>query len=537
MIPRLLGAALAIFVFGVTMLSASPLPLVPPSPEIRSQIHDLVQRSEEISRKTHALATSAGVKFDAGKPSSSTRLDVFHGYVGVFVVAFLVTLLATPLMRRLAIDHGVVDRPKEARKVHRVPIAYLGGVAVYLGIIGAIIFAYASPFHGLIDFHATQRQSFEFTFIDFVMPWSILAGATVIMLAGLIDDVVGLHPRLKIASMLLAAAALAYTNIGVKVSAGLLLPIAHQLGIPTASALGVETILLPLPLGLPSIDIIYWVGTGVIAVFVLGACNASNLIDGLDGLLSGTTAIAQIGLLVLALGLAVTDDGLRDASRIILCLSVLGACLGFLPHNFNPANIFLGDTGSLLLGYCTIVVVLMLGDTGKTHLVLAGLVIYAVPIIDTTLAIVRRKISGKKISDADDQHLHHMLKRALGVKGAVLSLYAIAAGFGLLGVLMSEGRLRIIYALAMIFAAFIGVTAFKIARKSAIEAAMVAAEAERERRARIDQLGEAQASVSGPAPAASAIAAGPVTASGAGPNGPLAPAASLYTRSDAAETR
>ncbi|MBC7771392.1 MAG: undecaprenyl/decaprenyl-phosphate alpha-N-acetylglucosaminyl 1-phosphate transferase, partial [Pyrinomonadaceae bacterium] len=147
----------------------------------------------------------------------------------------------------------------------------------------------------------------------------------------------------------------------------------------------------------------------------------------------------------------------------------LGACLGFLPHIFNPATIFLGDAGSLLLGFCTIVIVLTLGDTGKTHLVLAGLIMYAVPIIDTTLAIIRRKVSGKKISDADDQHLHHMLKRALGVKGAVLVLYGIAAGFGVLGIALSEGRGRVTYAIAVVFVSFIGVTSIKIARREQIE--------------------------------------------------------------------
>src|SRR5690606_19187319 len=102
-------------------------------------------------------------------------------------------------------------------------------------------------------------------------------------------------------------------------------------------------------------------------------------------------------------------------------------------------------------------------------LVLAGLIIYAIPIIDTTLAIIRRKIAGRSISEADDQHLHHMLKRALGVKGAVLVLYLIAAGFAGLGVALTLGRGRITYALALVFAAFIGVTAFKSARQKHIE--------------------------------------------------------------------
>jgi len=212
----------------------------------------------------------------------------------------------------------------------------------------------------------------------------------------------------------------------------------------------------------------------IIGLFVLGACNASNLIDGLDGLLTGVTGIASAGLLIIALGLAAIDDGPRDGQRIILCLALFGACLGFLPHNFNPATIFQGDCGSLLLGFTTISIVLMLGDTGKTQLVTAGLIIYAIPLIDTSLAIVRRKMAGKKLSDADADHLHHMLKRALGVKGAALTLYGIGTGFATLGVALSLGRARVVYVLAFMFASFIGVTAIKIARKKQIEEAAAA---------------------------------------------------------------
>jgi UDP-GlcNAc:undecaprenyl-phosphate GlcNAc-1-phosphate transferase len=287
----------------------------------------------------------------------------------------------------------------------------------------------------------------------------------------------GIAPRLKVGGQLVAAAALAASDVGVKVAAGVVMPLAKVIGLHTTLTLGgSETIAyhIPLPfavMGMDHItfDLVYWAGTAVIAVFVLGACNASNLIDGLDGLLSGTTAIASAGLLVIALGMAVADDGPRDGPRIILCLALLGACLGFLPHNFNPATIFLGDAGSLLLGFNTIVIVLMLGDQGQTKLVVAGLIIYAIPIIDTVLAIVRRKLAGKSISDADDQHLHHMLKRALGVKGAVFALYGIATVFAGLGLAMSIGRARVIYAIALVIASFVGVTAIKIARKKQLE--------------------------------------------------------------------
>ncbi len=445
--------------------------------ETHARIAELAERADALAKDIHHLAASGGLE-------SSSRLEIFHGYMGVFVVAFVIALAATPIMRRLAISHGVVDRPSAARKVHRVPIAYLGGVAVYLGILAGILFSYATPFHGLVMFHPTAHEG---SMLPGGVPISVLLGMTVIMLCGLWDDVVGIDPRTKIAGMLFAAAALAVEDVGVKVAAGLIVPIAKAVGISlTPIGGGFETILFQIPLPFTilgsstlNIDVIYWIGTGVIAIFVLGACNASNLIDGLDGLLSGVTSIATAGLLVIALGLALVDDGPRDASRIVLCLAVLGACLGFLPHNFNPATIFLGDTGSLLLGFCTIVIVLMLGDTGKTHLVLAGLVIYAIPIIDTTLAIVRRKMAGKRISDADDQHLHHMLKRALGVKGAVFALYAIGGGFAMLGIALSEGRQRVTYALVLVTAAFIGVMALKIGRREHLERQMAEAEAKR----------------------------------------------------------
>lgn len=412
------------------------------------------------------------------------RMSVFEGYIGVLVVSFLVALVATPLMRRVAVANGVIDRPSEARKVHSMPIAYLGGVAVYLGLIAGIFYSFvASRFDGLIQWHPTRFVG-DFG-SPFPVPMSVILGLTVIMLVGVIDDVAHISPRVKVGGQLIGAAALAIDNVGVKLAQGMLLPLAKALGVQSTMLPGdYETLLIRIPLPVPlggldaiPIDCIYWIGTGIIAIAVLGLCNASNLIDGLDGLLSGTTAIAATGLLVVALGLAAIDDGPRDAQRVVLCLALLGACLGFLPHNFNPATIFLGDAGSLMMGFCTCAIILSLGDTGKTFLVLAGLMIYAVPIIDTSLAIVRRKMEGKSISSADDQHLHHMLKRALGVKGAVLSLYGIAAAFAAMGAGITLLRARIIYVLAMVLAAFIGVTAIKIARKKTIEAQAAASDA------------------------------------------------------------
>jgi len=410
------------------------------------------------------------IEHGLGVNYTGSMTDVFNGYMSVFVVAFLTTLCVTPIFRKLAITYGIIDRPDEARKHHKFPIAYLGGVAVYSGIIAAIGFSYFAPLHGLITFHKTTHLP-PTSDLPYPVPMSILFGMTIVMLIGLWDDVAQVSPLQKIGGQLLAAAALAMNDVGVKVAKQVLSPIGELLGNPELLWS------IPLPFALPMvgdsfpIDAVYWSGTLIIAFFVLGACNASNLIDGLDGLLSGVTAICAGGLLMVALGMAMYDNGQLDSARIILCLALMGACMGFLPHNFNPATIFLGDSGSLLLGYTTIVIVLMLGDTGQTNLVLAGLIIYAIPMLDTSLAIVRRKLSGQRISAADDQHLHHILKRKLGVKGAVFSLYGMGVGFAALGILLTLERGRITYALTIVLVSFIAVIAFKVARRKQFEEA------------------------------------------------------------------
>ena len=311
------------------------------------------------------------------------------------------------------------------------------------------------------------------------MPLAIIVGLVAITFTGLADDVWGWDPRLKVAGQLVAAAALAIEEVGVKVAAGVVLPIAKAIS-PTISA---QDLVFIIPIGDTGIsfDLVYWLGTGIIAVFVLGGCNAANLIDGLDGLLSGVTAIAAAGLLAIALVMALVyaPDGSSPeqttlaGARIILCLAVLGAVLGFLPYNFNPASIFLGDCGSLLLGYCSVVVILMLGDEGQTHLVVAGLIVFSIPIIDTILAIVRRKLRGVSVSEADDEHLHHKLKRRLGtVPRAVLALYALGlalattgAGLAIL-VMVTEWRARVIYAFFLALYVMIGVLAVWLGRQS-----------------------------------------------------------------------
>lgn len=402
-----------------------------------------------------------------------TIWDIFNSYAVVFVVAFMVTLLVTPLARRWALSLGVVDRPDLARKQHRAPTPYFGGVSVLAGLIAAIAVSYV-------------YQGGATAYYELVRP-TVVLGMLAIALTGLLDDIWGWDPRLKIAGQLIAAAALAMDDIGVNVAAGLLSPLAEFM----EPLIGNDELRFTWVVwGVQfSFDLIYWIGTALIAVFVLGGCNAANLIDGLDGLLAGVVAIVATGLLAICLLMALTPlgqgEGVMTGARLVLCFALLGAVLGFLPHNFNPATIFLGDCGSLLLGYMCVVIILMLGEHGQTHLVFAGLIVFSVPIMDTALAIVRRKLSGKPMSSADDQHIHHQLKRGMGsVKRAVFALYGITALFALVGVSLAaltlvEGvRVRIVYVVALVLFSFIGVIAFKAGRQRQLQAEIERAEAE-----------------------------------------------------------
>jgi UDP-GlcNAc:undecaprenyl-phosphate GlcNAc-1-phosphate transferase len=384
-----------------------------------------------------------------------TALEFLNGYAGVFIVAFLVTLLATPFVRKLAIEMEIIDKPNEARKQHKYPIAYLGGFAVFLGVMAAIAYSYAlseGPGGTLAP-----------------IPVSIVIGIVAITFTGLADDVWGWDPRLKIAGQLVAAAALAVQDIGTRVAEGVLAPF---FGEPTTVLLAIG------PLALQSGDVFYWTGTALIAAFVLGGCNAMNLIDGLDGLCSGTAAIMATALLIVGLLLASqgpVGDPFESLAgvRIVLCLALLGAVLGFLPWNFNPAVIFLGDCGSLLIGYLVVVSILLLGEHGDTHLVFAGLIIFALPIMDTSLAILRRKLAGVPMSTADANHIHHIAKRSLGgVKRAVVALYGMSIAFALIGIVLGAlaieqiVRLRIVYAASIVLFGAIGAVGLKLALRS-----------------------------------------------------------------------
>lgn len=375
--------------------------------------------------------------------------QVLAPYMAVFFVAFLVSFLTTPLMRILAIRNGVVDLPDFKRKAHLQPVAYLGGVALFLGwLAGMSLCNYLPP-------HEPKMLDLGFTNLPF--PYAIVIGATVITLTGVIDDVYGVSPRVKIGGQLFAAAALATHDVGTRIMLELFG--AAKLNFPYMQ------------------ETAYLLGALLIAMFVLGGCNSLNLIDGMDGLASGVTAIAVLGFLFISIVVAIGVsnplaeppgmDIVSSPMRIIICLAMLGAILGFLPYNFNPANIFMGDAGSLLLGYLSVSVILLLAHApgNGVALVMAALIVFALPIIDTTLAIVRRKMAGKPIFSPDTQHLHHQIRRAgLTTKQTVGVLYALAFVFAVIGCSMVFLRWRYSLALFMVMFCFIAVTAYKSAQ-------------------------------------------------------------------------
>ncbi len=385
-------------------------------------------------------------------PVAESALGILNNHAHIFLIAFAVTLFITPVIRKIAISLDIIDHPDEARKTHSYPVAYLGGVAVFLGIISAIAVSYVN------DLGSPQVG----------VPLAVVLGMVVIAFTGLVDDVSGLFPRIKLAGQLVAAAALAINEVGVHVAEGLLTPIIGP----------ADTILFAQwGMSLTNAQVFYWVGTAIIAIFVLGGCNAANFLDGLDGLLTGVVAIVTVGLLCISILMALKPPAEllhgMDLShaRIVLCLALLGAVVGFLPHNFNPASIFLGDSGSLLLGFSCVSIILMLGDQAQTYLVFAGLIVFSLPIIDTTLAIIRRKLAGIPMSVPDDQHLHHQLKQALGgVKRAVVALYGISIIFAIVGVslaalaLLTSMRVRVVYVIAFVLFSFIGMMGLKMAR-------------------------------------------------------------------------
>src|SRR6266853_244252 len=313
-------------------------------------------------------------------------------YALVFVAALLASATLTPLVRDYSIAHKWVSIPSSDRHVHTRPIPRLGGVAIFLTLWGMALLA-----RWLTGHFATR--AFPFSYLTL----KIMGPATVIFLLGLIDDFYGLSPYIKFAVQ--AGAAVLLFSSGLGISQWSLLAGHPHLG--------------------------WLVGLPLTILWVLWITNAFNLIDGLDGLAARSAMFSTLVNCVLAV--LFHNEGI-----LILTLVLAGAIAGFLRYNFNPASIFLGDCGSLLIGFLLSAVALAGSQKAPTVIAVAiPIVSLGFPILDVAVAILRRFLSCKRIFDADREHIHHkLLGRGISHRKAVLVLYAVSACFGLLSLFL-----------------------------------------------------------------------------------------------------
>jgi len=374
-----------------------------------------------------------------------TADEVLSPYVFVFYASFIASFIFTPLMRRVATFYNIIDKPDLVRKMHARPVAYLGGVAVFLGWIAGLAVSQALNMHrdapGL-PHHVVLRLG-------------IIAGALIVVILGLFDDLQNLSPYAKIIGQIAAAGGLILAGIGTRSALGILSPIAARL---PASMHSLASFMI-------SPDVVFGCSCIIIIAVVVFCCNATNLMDGLDGLCGGVTAIVSLGFVILAIHLAMYGGGLStnwDAVRVVLGLALLGGVLGFVPYNFNPASIFMGDTGSMFLGFSCATLILLMADNGAKFF-MAAMVMFALPVLDTSLAFARRWLAGRPVFSADKMHFHHQLvQRGLSVRKAVLFSYALAIGFMLMGSGIVFMRTRYVVAVYLVIFGCIIVAAYKM---------------------------------------------------------------------------
>lgn len=395
------------------------------------------------------LAILAQSVAEASTPTRLSVDTVLSPYVYVFYAAFIVSFLFTPIMRVVASHYGIVDKPDGLRKLHREPVAYLGGVAVVLGWLAGMALSRFLVAH--------YSNTGDFGQVAPSIPVGIVIGGLIIMLLGLIDDIRGIRPIVKISGQVLAALSLIWSGAGTTVAKPLLGNVNERLKI------FIHGTTLDVPNYVPDWAIMV-VSAVVVVMLVVFCCNAANLMDGLDGLCGGVTAIIALGYVFLAVHVATigSQSVEDDALRIIVALALLGGVLGFVPYNFNPASIFMGDTGSMFLGFAIAVMVLLLGEVASKWL-LAALVMFSLPTLDTGLAFVRRYVNKRPFFSADKHHIHHQfLARGLTVKQTVLFLYGSALVFVSLGATIAFMRTRYAVGLYLVIFGCLVVAAYKM---------------------------------------------------------------------------
>jgi len=303
-----------------------------------------------------------------------------------FAFALLISFLFTPPVKSFAEKVGAIDVPKDGRRVHDHPIPRMGGLAIFLGfVVSLLIFVPMS----------TQVMG-------------LLVGAVIIAVMGAVDDIVSLNPWVKLAGQLFAAL--------VAIRCGISFDYISTLNIfSNETAVNIGFLSVPLTL-----------------LWIIGCTNAVNLIDGLDGLAVGVSAISSLTMLVVSIFVA-------EPVVSIIMAALTGACLGFMPYNLNPAKIFMGDVGSQLLGYVLSTASIL--GMFKFHAVIAFLIpvlAMALPLADTVFAFFRRILHGQSPFHADKGHFHHrLLAMGMNQKQAVAVLYCVSAVMGLVAVFLA----------------------------------------------------------------------------------------------------
>jgi UDP-GlcNAc:undecaprenyl-phosphate GlcNAc-1-phosphate transferase len=319
--------------------------------------------------------------------------DYLRQFAPIVIASAVVTFATTPFFRRLSFRIGAVQKP-DARRVHTEPTALLGGAAVLAGFLSGMLVAWR-----LDDFAAVFDAS--------TIPFGVALGALAMFAVGQLDDLRDVSPPAKLAGTVLSASVLSIAGVSILFFR---IPFAGLLSLsPDMSAL-------------------------LTVLWVIGMTTAINYIDGLDGLAAGIVGIGAAALLLYCERL--DDIGAIGPDNVgpIIAAAVLGACLGFLPHNFHPARIFMGDAGALLLGILMAAATIAVGGntdaqfSGQTFFFFAPLfiplVILGVPVFDTAFSILRRARRGARVTVADKDHLHHRLMRlGHGQRRSVLILW------------------------------------------------------------------------------------------------------------------
>jgi UDP-GlcNAc:undecaprenyl-phosphate GlcNAc-1-phosphate transferase len=338
------------------------------------------------------LLTGIGLAFQQDK------LDKMQ--VPGFLVALSISWWLTPEIRARAMRLGLVDKPGEDRRIHKVAVPRLGGVAIYISIVTTVVvmmcIAGRFPKEGGIA--------------------GIAAGGTLIFVLGLLDDLESIPAKIKLAVQVLAGCA-AY-SLGVRIEKHLLL--------------------IPLPFDIAFLNIHHGIDlTGlamaVTVIWLVGIANAVNLIDGMDGLAAGVSAIASVTIWAIAMGTSLPHPNAAPYPALIAAV-LAGALLGFLRWNFNPARIFLGDSGAYLAGF-VLACIAITGVIKKATIYTVGLPLLVLffPLLDTSWAVVRRLAKGQSIFKPDAEHIHHrLLRTGMSQKNVAYVIYSISAILGLL---------------------------------------------------------------------------------------------------------